>query len=200
MGIYEKLLKIQTEMKAKKTQYNTYGKYYYRSCEDILASVKPFLKELKAVIIMMDEIVCINGKNYIKATAILKDCESDSDVRNIAYAREDDVKKGMDGSQITGMASSYARKYALNGLFAIDDVKDADTDELRGQQEAKKNKEERMTGKKEIEEILKQLERTGVDSSIILSEYVVNTFEELTMRQYYDCMRRFEKTPDKKVV
>ena len=135
MNIYEKLNKIQTELKAPKGQYNSFGKYKYRSCEDILEAIKPFLTETKTVLTINDEIVFIGNRFYVKATAVLADCENENSfIHNTAFAREDDSKKGMDGSQITGASSSYARKYALNGLFAIDDTKDADTDENAKQQ------------------------------------------------------------------
>lgn len=127
MTIYEKLAKIQSTLKAPKGQYNAFGKYKYRNCEDILEAVKPLLAEVKAVVIIGDELELIGNRFYVKATARFIDCESDAQITNTAYAREEDTKKGMDGSQITGASSSYARKYALNGLFAIDDTKDSDT-------------------------------------------------------------------------
>ena len=123
----EKLFKIQQELNVPKAQYNSFGGYKFRSCEDILTALKPLLKELKCVILLTDELVYIGERYYIKATAKLADIETEEFVENIAYAREEETKKGMDGSQITGASSSYARKYALNGLFGIDDVKDSDT-------------------------------------------------------------------------
>lgn len=127
MTIYEKLAKIQSTLKAPKGQYNAFGKYKYRNCEDILEAVKPLLAEVKAVVIIGDELELIGNRFYVKATARFIDCETDAQITNSAYAREEDTKKGMDGSQITGASSSYARKYALNGLFCIDDTKDSDT-------------------------------------------------------------------------
>jgi hypothetical protein len=135
MGIYEKLSKVQEELKAPKGQYNSFGKYKYRSCEDILEAVKPLLIKNKLSMQISDELVQIGERYYVKATATLLDLEDNSTMSNTAYAREDLEKKGMDGSQITGTASSYARKYALNGLFLIDDTKDADTDEYHNQNE-----------------------------------------------------------------
>ena len=126
MTIYEKLAKIQSTLKAPKGQYNAFGKYKYRNCEDILEAVKPLLAEVKAVVIIGDELELIGNRFYVKATARFIDCESDAQITNSAYAREEDTKKGMDGSQVTGSSSSYARKYALNGLFCIDDTKDSD--------------------------------------------------------------------------
>lgn len=127
MSIIEKLQLIQQELIAPKNQYNSFGKYNYRSCEDILEGLKPCLKKVKAAVTVSDTIEMVGNRYYVKATATLFDSESNESVSNTAYAREDDSKKGMDASQITGSTSSYARKYALNGLFCIDDVKDADS-------------------------------------------------------------------------
>lgn len=137
MSVYEKLSKVQSELKAPKGQYNSFGKYKYRSCEDILEAVKPLNAKHGVVLTVGDEVVEISNRFYVKATATFVDIESGEKIINTALAREDDAKKGMDGSQITGTASSYARKYCLNGLFCIDDTKDADTDEYRHQQERK---------------------------------------------------------------
>lgn len=116
---------IQHKLKAPKGQYNSFGKYNYRSCEDILESVKPLLKEHNLALLIDDEIVQIGERYYVKATAKITDGREC--VSATAYAREPDTKKGMDESQITGATSSYARKYALNALLCIDDTKDADT-------------------------------------------------------------------------
>lgn len=120
----EKVIEVQKNLKAPKSQYNTYGKYKYRSAEDILNSVKPLLVDVGLLLTIQDELIHEGARYYIKATAILTDGTNHLPVS--AFAREDEIKKGMDGSQITGTASSYARKYALNGLFCIDDTKDAD--------------------------------------------------------------------------
>jgi len=127
MKLRETLIKIQAELDAPKNQHNSFGNYNYRSCEDILAAVKPFLGD--CILLLNDEVVNVGAHNYVKATATLSDTENTVEVS--AYAREALDRKGMDDSQITGSASSYARKYALNGLFAIDDVKDADTTDNR---------------------------------------------------------------------
>ena len=128
MGIYDKALAIQAELKAPKGQFNSFGKYSYRSCEDILEAVKPLCKAHNALVMISDELEYINGRFYVKAVATFADAETGENVYVSAYAREPESKKGMDDCQITGTASSYARKYALNGLFCIDDTKDADTD------------------------------------------------------------------------
>lgn len=126
MNVYEKLANVQAALKAPKGQYNSFGKYKYRSCEDIVESVKPLLKQNGLLLTMSDEIRNIDGRFYVSATATIIDIKDGTSVMATAYAREEETKKGMDGSQVTGASSSYARKYALNGLFAIDDNKDSD--------------------------------------------------------------------------
>lgn len=140
MNLYEKLLKIQGELKAPKGQFNSFGKYKYRSCEDILEAVKPLCVKYGLCLTLADKVELIGERYYIKATATVTDIEADITHSVSAYAREEENKKGMDSSQITGSASSYARKYALNGLFDIDDTKDADTDEQAKQTKQQSNK------------------------------------------------------------
>lgn len=123
----------QSELKAPKNQYNSFGKYNYRSCEDILEAAKPINKKHGLVLLLTDKPVWIGQRYYIEATARLYDIESEQFIEATASAREADTKKGMDDSQVTGTASSYARKYALNGLYNIDDTKDADTDAYKKQ-------------------------------------------------------------------
>lgn len=130
----KELIKIQKELKAPKGQYNSFGKYKYRSCEDILEAVKPLLNENGCFLTLSDEVIAVGDRIYVKAIATLTNSEG-VQISTSALAREEDQKKGMDGSQITGTASSYARKYALNGLFCIDDTKDADTDAYKQQQQ-----------------------------------------------------------------
>ena len=125
-NIYNKLSIIQSDLKVPKNQYNKFGDYSYRNCEDILEALKPILKETGTVITLSDEIELLGNRYYIKATATLTDIDSKESVSNSAFAREDEARKKMDGSQLTGSASSYARKYALNGLLAIDDTQDSD--------------------------------------------------------------------------
>lgn len=127
MSIYAKLLEIQKELKAPKTQFNKFGNYYYRNCEDILEALKPHLDKNKCALVIKDSIEHIGDRYYIKAVVELIDIETGDKVESSALAREEETKKGMDSSQLTGSTSSYARKYALNGMFCIDDNKDADT-------------------------------------------------------------------------
>ena len=161
-NILTKLNKIQVELKAPKGQYNKFGNYKYRNSEDILEALKPLLEKYKAAINIKDEIIVVGGRDtvinindeingeikvvsdryYIKATATLFDIESGESIDATAFAREEENKKGMDSSQITGSTSSYARKYALNGLLAIDDTKDSDSTNKHGQEEKKQDKKE----------------------------------------------------------
>ena len=131
--IYASLMAVQAELKAPKNQRNNFGKYNYRSCEDIVEAVKPLLKDNGLFLNMSDEVVLVGDRYYVKATVSVTDIVTGESVQTSALAREAAQKKGMDESQVTGTASSYARKYALNGLFAIDDNRDADTDEYARQ-------------------------------------------------------------------
>ena len=126
MNVYEKLMTVQTKLRAPKGQYNQFGHYSYRSCEDILEALKPLLAEVGAIVNVSDEVKLIGNRFYVEATAMFLDCETGDSIIARASAREDETKKGMDLAQVTGSVSSYARKYALNGLFAIDDNKDSD--------------------------------------------------------------------------
>ena len=132
MNVYEKLMTVQTKLRAPKGQYNSFGKYSYRSCEDILEALKPLLAEVGAIVNVSDEIKLIGSRFYVEATASFIDVETGERMIAKASAREAETKKGMDDSQVTGSVSSYARKYALNGLFAIDDNKDADSTNTHG--------------------------------------------------------------------
>lgn len=130
----KELITIQSELKAPKSQFNKFGGYKYRKAEDILEAVKPLLAKQKCTLIITDDVVLIGSRIYVKATATIKNEKGECEATN-GWAREEETKKGMDGSQITGASSSYARKYALNGLFAIDDNADSDTTN-DGQQQA----------------------------------------------------------------
>ena len=169
------LITIQKELKANKSQYNSFGKYKYRSAEDILEAVKPLLNKEGCILTLSDELVVLGEgekqRYYVKATASLRTPEETFTVS--AYAREDETKKGMDGSQITGTASSYARKYALNGLFCIDDAKDADTDEHHVVVE-------KSTRKELLDKVGALMETKGVPTEEILNIGGVGSIEELT--------------------
>ena len=125
-GVYKKLSAIQVLLKAPKSQFNSFAKYYYRSCEDITEAVKPLLKEVGATLTLHDTVILIGDRYYIQATATLTDIDTGESASVSAMAREEESKKGNDAAQLTGATSSYARKYALSGLFALDDTKDSD--------------------------------------------------------------------------
>lgn len=133
LNFRERVIALQNELKAPKSRYNSFGKYAYRSCEDIVEAIKPLLLKYRVSLNLSDTMEVVGDRYYIKAMAQLFDTDSDQELISCGWAREDETKKGMDGSQITGTASSYARKYALNGLLLIDDTKDADTDEYAKQ-------------------------------------------------------------------
>ena len=133
-NVYMKLVEVQSELKAPKSQFNKFGNYAYRNCEDILEALKPILNKVKAIVNISDEVVLVGERYYIKATVKFIDAETGEIVEASAMAREEENKKGMDASQLTGSTSSYARKYALNGLFAIDDTKDSDTTNTHGKE------------------------------------------------------------------
>ena len=134
--IYEKLSQIQDKLFVPKGQKNDFGKYNYRSCEDILTKVKPLAKELGCVLTITNELINVGNRNYVEATVILRELETGEEIISKAQAREEEDKKGMDGSQITGASSSYARKYALAGLFCIDNERDSDATNKGDEEEA----------------------------------------------------------------
>lgn len=218
-NILRKLATIQQTLSAPKNQYNKFGGYKYRSCEDILEGLKPCMEATKTAIVLTDDVVEINSRSYVKATATLLDCESDSlnaTISNTAYAREEESKKGMDSSQITGAASSYARKYALNGLFCIDDTKDADTMNNTEKNESGKSKQEKeKKGSSNSEQIQMQpipqyidkvkqdslkmlMDKKGVKMESVLDRYEISDLSYMTLKQYTDAMKGLERTPDKK--
>ena len=148
---YKKLIKVQATLNAPKSQFNSFGKYHYRSCEDIMGALKPLLAAEGLFQHVSDEIVMIGDRHYVRATVTVTDGEMS--VSNSALAREDRDKKGMDGAQVTGAASSYARKYALNGMWNIDDSKDADTNEFRDQQARQAKNEVKQQAKPTLDKI-----------------------------------------------
>lgn len=142
----KELIAIQSELKAPKSQFNKFGGYKYRKAEDILEAVKPLLAKQKCTLIITDDVVLIGNRIYVKATATIKNEKGECETTN-GWAREEESKKGMDGSQITGASSSYARKYALNGLFAIDDNADSDTTNDGQHQEAQQTQTQQPAAK-----------------------------------------------------
>lgn len=174
-----KLLQIQKLLKAPKGQYNSFGKYKYRSCEDIIEAVKPICFDNKAIITLSDELVMVGERYYVKATATLFDVETNQVIASTtAYAREELDKKGMDGSQITGTASSYARKYALNGLLQIDDTKDADSNEYHSNELDKA--------------LIKEAEELNIDL-VNVAKYLKKDVSQLTNDELRSCIERKKK-------
>ena len=173
--LVKKLATIQSRLKAPKNQYNSFGKYKYRSCEDILEALKPLANEQGCTITIEDSPIMVGEWHYIQATATLSDGYNSKSVK--AYARESETKSGMDSSQITGTASSYARKYALNGLFAIDDTKDADTMDNRPKAEPKA---ETDPVAKELARVKAQLKQAKTADEIknVLSLYLYSELKE----------------------
>ena len=185
----DKLMRIQERLKAPKSNYNSFGKYKYRSCEDILEAVKPLLAEEDLTLTLSDEIEQIGDRYYVRATASLYDEALVTTVS--AYAREEDNKKGMDASQITGAASSYARKYALNGLFLIDDTKDADTDEYASQ-----TAHEEYATTTEKKTLMRLCEDLNVDISDILCQVGVIDGKKMTSKQHAQALEILKKIED----
>ena len=195
MEIYKKLSGIQCELVATKGQYNNFGKYSYRSCEDILEAVKPLLDKYDVAIVIKDDIALVGDRFYVKATATLIDSDTGETVEASAFARESADKKGMDSSQVTGATSSYARKYALNGLFAIDDNKDADATNTHGKDTIKVNMTPALS-----EAQLKRLYAIGNKAGIkkeVVDSTVKKSFgceaKNMTKEQYQNICERLEK-------
>jgi hypothetical protein len=185
----EKLIKVQKELKAPKNQYNSFGKYKYRSAEDILEAVKPLCADNGLLLTLSDTLESIGERYYVKATATVIDAKSKTEVASVtAYAREEETKKGMDSSQITGTASSYARKYALNGLFLIDDTKDADTDAYKEQQlhEEKKAQDDmqKKISKRELADIKGLMEQYGIAEQDMYNAYGIKRLEDMTKANF----------------
>lgn len=196
MDFKEKLQKVQFEMKAPKNLYNKFGGYNYRNAEGIMEAFKPYGEKYKLVLTVCDSIVEVGSRVYVKSTALLMDCESDATIGNTAFAREAEDKKGMDDSQITGTASSYARKYALNGLFLLDDTKDADTDEYH-EQTTRTAKTSGITPV-QLGKIKAELIRTGIKEETICERYKVTKLEELTSEHASSAIRCLGKSTDGK--
>lgn len=198
-SIAQKLMDIQAQLNVPKNNYNSFGKYNYRSCEDIMEAVKPLCEKAKAVLVVSDTMEQVGGRVYVKATATLHDCESDASICNSAYAREAETKKGMDDSQVTGTASSYARKYALGGLFCIDDVKDADTRDNRNEPQAApppqapRNVDDQAVTKDQVEHIKKECQARCVDPVAICRMYNKEQFAQFTQKQFRHLIANWEE-------
>lgn len=203
LNMKQKLGIIQAELSVPKKQYNSYSEFYYRSCEDIMEAVKPYLQKLGLSLIMTDDVVQVGERYYIRATATLVDLESQQTIKTHALAREQETKKGMDASQITGAASTYARKYCLNGLFAIDDVRDADTmpkdviDEKI--QKAEKIKDTKISDG-QCKSLTEALINRGENSVDKFKEYFgVENLSDLTKEQYAMAVEMMNAKPVKRL-
>ena len=171
------LIKIQSGLKAPKSQRNTFGNYNYRSCEDILEAVKPFLLENECSLTISDEMVLVGNRVYVKATVTLKNEKGSESVS--AFAREPEQQKGMNVAQITGSASSYARKYALNGLFAIDDNKDADDN---SQHKSFDNKMPKLVNNEQVNELLNLIENKNLNVIEVCKAWNFKSLSELQVQ------------------
>ena len=189
----KELIQIQNTLNAPKNLYNSYGGFKYRNAESILAAVKPLLNAAGCLLLLTDEIVDVGGRVYVKATAIFT-APGGAHVSVEALAREPDNKKGMDASQITGTASSYARKYALNGLFLIDDVKDPDTDEYRKEADARSEETEaKPIGTLKGEALRKRCETDGLDPQKVLAMVKADTFENISEYNHSVLIKDWDK-------
>ena len=188
--IYQKLNMVQSKMKAPKNLFNSFGKYKYRNAESILEAFKPYGKELGLVLMLNDSVEQIGDRVYIKATATLIDIEDNSRTEVSAYAREPMSKKGMDDSQVSGATSSYARKYCLNGLFLLDDTKDADTDEYRNQAENqyKAQKPQKVTDI-QVQSLINVVSKKGLDIDDLLAKVGLDGTDELTADTYNEIVK-----------
>jgi hypothetical protein len=192
-AVYAALLAVQQNLKAPKGQYNSFGKYKYRSCEDILQAARPLCNENGLVLTVSDEIISMGARFYVKATSKVTDIATGESVENVAYAREDDTKKGMDAAQITGACSSYARKYSLCGLFAIDDNKDVDTEEYQGKKQNQPpavNSSQDAMRKKALSQLQETVKANGIlneeVTAIIGAKYNKMSTKEMTTNEICD--------------
>lgn len=211
MGIYEKLLTLQAKLKVPKGQYSDFGGYYYRNCEDITEAAKPLLAEVKAVLLLTDEIVTVGNRTYVKAVAKLVDAEGDGVVEVNGYAREVESRPKFDVAQLTGTASSYARKYALNGLFALDDAKDADAllpvqqpaEKPAGSQKPANNAKRQPTAKLaekvtsyQMGQLQALAKQKGVAVDSVVAGYKINNLQDMDTKQWAQAMNSLRKRAD----
>lgn len=212
MTLREKLSCIQQDMKAPKNLRNTFGNYNYRNAEDILEAFKPFEKKYKVSLTLSDKVEVVNDRIYITAIARLLDCESNEDMIVSASAREAAEKKGMDAAQVTGATSSYARKYALNGLFLLDDTKDPDTDEYekesqsrsegqkkafaKGKQAEQEQKDD-VVSDKDLAVLRETFKSKGIDEAYVIGLYKLEKLEGITQSKYANMIKNIDKIKQK---
>lgn len=208
MSLREKLMRIQVELKAPKNLYNSFGKYKYRNAEGIQEALKPMEKTYNVTTILTDEMIEVSGRVYVKAIATIMDCETEEMISTTAYAREADAKKGMDEAQVTGATSSYARKYALNALFLLDDTKDVDSEEYQAQSKAEKPAQAQTKAqtapsghskddiKAKYSELIAYCKENGFDIKDVAKEFGLNA--KSTYEEFDNALRRLIYTKSKK--
>ena len=192
-NVYMKLVEVQSKLKAPKSQFNKFGNYAYRNCEDILEALKPLLNEVRAIINISDDVVLVGERYYIKATVKFICAESGEVIEASAMAREEENKKGMDSSQLTGSTSSYARKYALNGLFAIDDTKDSDTTNTHNKEQNKVSNNE-IISEAQVKRLFVLAKGKDTDKvKGIVDKYGFKTSKDITKDKYNTICEEIEK-------
>jgi len=192
-NVYMKLVEVQSKLKAPKSQFNKFGNYAYRNCEDILEALKPLLNEVKAIINISDDVVLVGDRYYIKATVKFICAESGEIIEASAMAREEENKKGMDSSQLTGSTSSYARKYALNGLFAIDDTKDSDTTNTHNKEAGKASNNE-IISEAQVKRLFVLAKGKDTDKvKGIVDKYGFKSSKDITKDKYSSICEEIEK-------
>lgn len=202
LNVWQKLNRVQVELKAPKSQWNIFGKYYYRSCEDILEGLKTLLEKYNVAILLSDSVEQVGERYYLVAEAEFVDCETGDSIKKYGRAREEETKKGMDSSQITGSASSYARKYALNGLFAIDDTKDSDAtnDGSQSNTQAQKSSNDYVINQNQLKRLYAIASGKGVNSETVKRQ-VLSKFgkepKDLSKSEYDRVCQGYEKMANK---
>lgn len=193
-NVYMKLVEVQSKLKAPKSQFNKFGNYAYRNCEDILEALKPLLNEVKAIINISDDVVLVGERYYIKATVKFICAESGEVIEASAMAREEENKKGMDSSQLTGSTSSYARKYALNGLFAIDDTKDSDTTNTHNKDTSKASNNNEVISEAQVKRLFVLAKGKDTDKvKGIVDKYGFKSSKDITKDKYNSICDEIEK-------
>ena len=193
-NVYMKLVEVQSKLKAPKSQFNKFGNYAYRNCEDILEALKPLLNEVKAIINISDDVVLVGERYYIKATVKFICAETGEIIEASAMAREEENKKGMDSSQLTGSTSSYARKYALNGLFAIDDTKDSDTTNTHNKDTSKASNNNEVISEAQVKRLFVLAKGKDTDKvKSVVDKYGFKSSKDITKDKYNSICEEIEK-------
>ena len=193
-NVYMKLVEVQSKLKAPKSQFNKFGNYAYRNCEDILEALKPLLNEVKAIINISDDVVLVGERYYIKATVKFICAETGEIIEASAIAREEENKKGMDSSQLTGSTSSYARKYALNGLFAIDDTKDSDATNTHNKDTSKASNNNEVISEAQVKRLFVLAKGKDTDKvKSVVDKYGFKSSKDITKDKYNSICDEIEK-------